>query len=295
MKKTPKKILGFLGLAFVAAMTIFAATSPNPGASAASSVVDTVVVRVLAGSPDVNITSPKSGSVFVSPNQTISFDFSKSDDVIVTMEKKMSSGTPQIYNLYASSPMQEAGSDVVTIDLSDPLYGYGEYTIKIRGTIASGVVDEDVVKFSYIPVSAKVEEDDKGKIETILSYDNDSADLDHFVINVYDDKGVLVPGLTNIIVEKPIKEVELPFAKNKVPAGKYTVSIAAFDTDGEIVYNTYDTVFVYDPVRVPNTGGLFKSMNISKTDYLITGLIVFSFAGFMGAVFIIKGTKRSKK
>ena len=295
MKKTPKRILGFLGLGLVVAMTIFAAISPNPEASAASSITDTIVVRVLSSSPDVNIDSPKSGSVFVSPNQTITFDFSKSDDVLVTMEKKMPSGSPQIYTLYSANPYQEPGNDAVSLDLSDPLYGYGEYTVRIRGNNGTGIIDEDVIKFSYIPVSAKVEEDDAGKIETILDYDNASVDLDHFVINVYDENSKLVPGLTNILVRRPIKEVELPFAQNNVPAGKYTVSIDAYDTAGEIIYNTFDTVFIYDPILVPNTGGFLKSVNISKTDYLITGLIVFSLVGVMGIVFIVRDKRNARK
>ena len=77
MKKTPKKVLGFLGLAFVAAMTIFAAALPNPEALAASSsMTDTIIVRVIAGTPDVNIIKPSSGSVFVGPEHVVSFDFS---------------------------------------------------------------------------------------------------------------------------------------------------------------------------------------------------------------------------
>ena len=192
MKKTPKKVLGFLGLGLVAVMTFFAAILPNPEALAASSVTDTITVRVLAGSPDVNIDSPKSGSIFVSPNQSIAFDFSKSDSVLVTMEKKMPSGTPQIYTLYSSSPGQVPGNDSVSLDLSEAIYGYGEYTVRIRGTLGDKLVDEDTIKFSYLPVSGDVEEDDSGKIETILNYDNDSVDLSHFVIKVYDDNGNLV-------------------------------------------------------------------------------------------------------
>ena len=294
MKKTPKTVLGFLGLVLVATMTVFAAFLPYPEALAASSVTDTIVVRVLAYSPDVNIDSPSSGLVFVNPIQTITFDYSKANDVLVTMEKKMSSGTPQVYTLFSASPNQEPGNDSVTLDLSDPLYGYGEYTIIIRGNTGP-VVDEDSIKFTYVPVSAKVEEDDTGKVETILNYDNDSVDLDHFVINVYDNDGNLVPALSGIVVEKPTKNVELPFAEKKIPAGKYTVSVAAYDTNDDLIYEAWDEVFVYDPVRVPNTGGFFESLNVSKADYLATGLIIFFTVGLSGIVFIAKNKRTSRK
>ena len=47
-----------------------------------------------------------------------------------------------------------------------------------------------------------------------------------------------------------------------------------------------------DFLAVPNTGGLFGALNISKTDYLITGVIVFLLTGIFGAVFIAKRQKK---
>ncbi len=295
MKKTPKKVLGFLGLVLVATMTIFAAFLPYPDALAVSSVTDTIVVRVLSGSPDVNINSPDSGSVFVNPNQTITFDFSKANDVLVTMEKEAPSGSPQVYTLYSASPEQAPGSDSVSLDLSEAIYGYGEYTVHIKGDNGAGVLDEDSIKFSYVPVSAKVEEDDSGKIETVLNYDDDSVDLDHFIINVYDEKGNLVPALSGIVVERPTKRVELLFAEKNIPAGSYTIAVGAYDINDELIYKTFDVVFIYDPVKVPDTGGFFRTLNISKSDYLATGLIIFFTAGFIGILFIFKNRKTSKK
>lgn len=295
MKKTPKKVLGCFGLVLVATMTIFAAFLPYPEALAVSSVTDTIVVRVLAGSPDVNINSPASGSIFVNPNQTVTFDYSKATDVLVTMEKEMPSGTPQVYTLFSGHPDQEPGNGSVNLDLSEAIYGYGEYTAIIRGDNGNGLVDEDSVKFSYVPVSAKVEEDENGKVDVILDYNEDSEDLDHFVINVYDDHGNIVSALSNITVEKPNKIVELPFAENKIPAGTYTIKVAAYDVNGELIYKTFDVVFVYDPTKVPNTGGFFKSLNISKEDYLATGLIIFFTAGITGIVFIAKNKRTSRK
>ncbi|MBO7131954.1 hypothetical protein J6V85_01655 [Candidatus Saccharibacteria bacterium] len=295
MKKTQKKVLGFLGLALVATMTIFAAVLPNPEALAASSVTDTIVVRVLAGSPDVNIDKPSSGSAFVTPTQTINFDYSKADDVLVTMEKEMPSGSPQVYTLYEGHPSQAPGSDSVALDLSNPLYGYGDYTVHIRGTSNGGLVDEDTVRFSYLPVTATVEEDDTGKVEAVLSYDDNNEDLDHFVINVYDQDGNLVTALSPIVVDRPTKRVEIPFADKKIPAGKYTVSVAAYNTSDELIYKSYDFVFVYDPVGVPNTGSLFRSLNISQADYLITGLIVFFTVGIAGLIVLTKEKRTGRK
>ena len=43
-----------------------------------------------------------------------------------------------------------------------------------------------------------------------------------------------------------------------------------------------------EDIVVPNTGGLFESLNISQSDYLITGLIIFFVVGVGGAIFIAK-------
>jgi hypothetical protein len=46
---------------------------------------------------------------------------------------------------------------------------------------------------------------------------------------------------------------------------------------------------------VPNTGGFFESLNVSKADYLATGLIIFFTVGLSGIVFIAKNKRTSRK
>lgn len=297
MKRTPKRILGFLGLILVAAMTLFAAAIPTPEASAVEGVTDTIVVRVLPSSPDVNITYPPEGTIFVSPEHTIEFDFSQVDDVLVKLGKKMPDGSIYTYPpFYEGHPAQVPGSDSANIDLSGPEYGFGEYVVIITGTVenSGGMFDEDTISFTYAPVTADVEETDAGKVFANLNYDDNNVDLDHFTITVYDENENPVPGLTGIIVNRPDKRVELPFGSD-IPNGEYTIVIGAIDKRGDLIYKTYDKVFKYEQVYVPNTGGLFKSLNIAKSDYLITGLIIFFTIGIVGLYFIAKDRKSVKK
>ena len=58
------------------------------------------------------------------------------------------------------------------------------------------------------------------------------------------------------------------------------------DTDGEGDKDKSD-------VDVPDTGGLFAGLNISKSDYLITGLAIFFLTGITGLFFIIR--KKNKR
>ena len=75
-----------------------------------------------------------------------------------------------------------------------------------------------------------------------------------------------------------------------MPTGNYTVEITAYNAEGELLYGKpYYTSVYYEAIPVPDTGGMFVGLNISKTDYLITGLIIFSVTAVLGFVFVAKG------
>lgn len=297
MDRTPKKILGFLGLGLVAGMTIFAASLPTPEAKAlsTSSVTDSIVVTV---SPppyvaSVGFLDHKEDVPYVNATQNIRFNYIGVEQIEVTLLYTDENGVTTTHTLLPSQSVAPAGgTEVLALDMMN--YGYGEFTLRLEGSGQYGS-SQDLVKFSHVPVTAKVEEDENtSDINTILDYDENSVDIDHFEINVYDENGNLVDVLSPITVNKPEKKIKLPFAENQLPAGKYTVSVSAIDPTGNTLYRSWDVVFIYEPpVSVPNTGGLFAGLNISKSDYLITGLIVFAMVGGFGMWFI--GKKSSKR
>lgn len=86
MSKTKKRILGFLGLSFVLAATVFAATLPSPDASATSSLSDTLVVRVVGAVPDVKITGIVNGKVYANPNRPFSVSYENVNHLTVTLD-----------------------------------------------------------------------------------------------------------------------------------------------------------------------------------------------------------------
>ena len=172
-------------------------------------------------------------------------------------------------------------------------YGYGDYVIRITGDHQIAASDEDSYSFSYYPFTAEVEEDDEtDNANVTLAYD-DSTAIERIEIVVLDENGNPVPDLPTITVTPPEKEAVIPFGDNDIPAGTYIIESTSYDEDGEMYTKTI--VYVFEPTRGPTTGGLFGMLNVSKEDYLTTGLFVFFLIGLAGVFYIAKANKSSKK
>ena len=302
MKKTKKRVLGLLGLILVAITTIFAAFLPTPEASATdtTTVTDTITVRVVGDTPDVAITSPivESGErlIFVIPDQDLSFIWSNTEYVAITVHYTNKDGETrdtQIYSLH--DPKYQPGDLTYLIDFLGSEYGYGEYRVDIEGVGFGGVTDEDSVEFSFYPVYGETfEGEENGLIYLDLHYDTESENIETIKVNIYDENGNLVSEMSPITVQSPNTEVELPFAENNMPTGNYRIEIVAYDEDGEVLYLPYYTNAYYKAIPVPDTGAPSIILNISKTDYLVTGLIIFLLLAIFGIIFVAKGRSNKK-
>ncbi|MBR3052295.1 hypothetical protein IKG60_01585 [Candidatus Saccharibacteria bacterium] len=191
-----------------------------------------------------------------------------------------------------------AGVQAKDINISTSDYGYGDYVVRVTGTGISGS-DEDSVLFRYYPVSAEVTEDtETGDYYADLSYNADdgtetsTGQVSKIVISVYDENGNPVEGMSSIEVTPPTTRVKLPFAEDGLKSGKYEIRIAAYDREGELLYKPYVVWVEYSAILVPDTGDIFRGLNISKIDYLTTGLIIFGIVAVAGFVFISKNDKR---
>lgn len=182
-----------------------------------------------------------------------------------------------------------------TIDISKSDYGYGKYVVRAKGTGYADAYDEDLVMFYYLPVYAEIEEDEDNNTYYVdLEYTADDGtpesegEVVKIVLNVYDGDGNLVTELSPITVYPPTTRVEIPIADTDLPSGEYTVEVIAYNADGEQLYEPYILKFYYEAIAVPDTGALFGNLNISKTDYLITGLLIFLSAAGLGIAFVMK-------
>ena len=298
MKKTPKKVLGTLGLLLVAATTVFAAFLPLPSASAANSVVDTVIVRVIGNTPMVDITDPGSDEAIAHAQQQINYNYENVEKVTAVLEYTDKYGNPHRDILGEYPVSEEYGTGILDLDLSS--YEYGDYVLKMIGKGVNGLEYEDAITLYYYPVTTELNyNEDTNDTYVILDYDLDDEDIDTLVIDVYDEKGNLMTPLSPIKVKRGTTVVELPLEEYNTPEGKYTIRTTAYDAEGVALYKPYDMILNYTIHRtspdVPNTGAMtFGKLNISKTDYLVTGLIIFSIVG-VGGIYLITHNKRSRK
>ncbi len=303
MNRTHKKFLGFLGLFLVIATTIFAAFLPGPATSATSSVTDTIVVRVVGAVPRVDFIDAEMGKIYTTPNQSFSFSYENIATATVTIRYTDVNGVTHTYPLNADPYDLDYGVGDMNFSLNlAERYGYGDYIITVAGDGTSGA-DEDSISFSYYPVYGEATENEDGNINLGLEYDPDDetgsgdGEVANIIVKVYDEEGNLVTPLSPVTVTPPTTSIELPFSDYDLPSGTYTIEITAYDRDGNELYKAYLTYVIYESktIPVPDTGELFKNLNISRVDYLITGLIIFSLVGVGGAIFINKRSKRTTK
>ena len=297
MTKQHKNIFGLFGLLMVAFTTTFAASLPPVAAAneAVTSITDTISVRVIGDTPEIVITNPKSVDgepiEFVDPNQTVDFEFVNIDTRDLYLTYVDADGTPTEEHTVLEPVDYYPGEESFLYDLSE--YGYGEFTVKMTGDGIAGPT-EKAINFSYLPLIATIEreEDDAGNPSVHLEYNPD--DVKSAVIEVLDKDGN--PIFAPITVDPMTNDVILPFFENKIKSGDYTIKVTAFDADGEMIYGPYSRLLSgWSSLHIPDTGALFQNLNISRTDYLLTGLIIFSITAVFSLIFTIKNKKNRAK
>ena len=310
MKKTQKNLLGMFGLSIVVAPTVFAACLPGPAASAAGSVTDTVTVRVVGDEPKVDITGVESGSVITNGDQTAEIIFEVVDELVVELKYTDKDGHVSTDIIHHQNYDYEPDDITIPLNLLD--VGYGEYVITAIGYGPDGMYDDDAITFEYIPVAGTATPNEETG-DPVVDLDFVPGDGTHpngvetIIINVYDEDGNLIDELSGIEVNKNDDQITLPFSENGLPDGNYTIELIALNANGDELYKPYIIDFKYtgggeEPVvpdsgktDVPDTGGLFSGLNISNSDYLITGLLIFFTVGIGGAIFIVKRNQKSSK
>lgn len=321
MKRTRKKVLGLFCLGLVVAMTVFAAILPAPETQATTTVTDVIQVRVVGSVPDVNMSGIVNESIFTSSDHSITVTYENVNDLDIKVKYKDADGVEYITSLlegldghvdyYAGevtvnfdfiagtySYINKDGEEVIL-----PLegYGYGEYYITTTGIGWEGAEDSDYTSFSLLPVygdvdQEQVEEDYEYHLNLHYTPKDETGtggEVTHIVVEVYDKNGNKVI-FSPLEVDAPEDRIELPFADYGLEDGKYTIKIYAYDEDKLLYKNPYviEMDYVAKVPKVPDTGELLQGLNISQTDYLITGLMIFGLVAVCGVVFIMKNDKK---
>lgn len=325
MKRNTKRVLGLLGLVLVVAMTVFATFLPGPEASATTSVTDTMSLRVLDGKPSADIRKFEDGdaqgdNVTSSLDQPVIIDYTHMSEFNITITEinpDGSEGESTEISHVVLTPEEENGtySQSLRDYLSD--YGYGKYKITVEGIGIDGMVVKDSREFEFVAATTTVIQDEEtGSAIVDINYgDNgdtglsDDEKVAKIVIDVYDEyghpvvardeNGNEIPGVFPITIfpSDSSSHIEIPFEDYNLPSGKYLIKVTSYNAAGDVLYRPLTKELNYQALPVPSaadTGGLFKNMNISQTDYLITGVGIFLVVGIGGAIFINKRSKASR-
>ena len=289
MKKTHKKAAGLFGLLLVVAMTIFAATLPDtPKASAITdSITDTLQIRVVGDTPNAKFVVPSENVNTSDPNQSYKVSYENITDLTIKLvytDEEGVSGEEIILGSYDDLDFYPGD---VTNDLNLADYGYGKFVLSTYGSGFNGEgVYLDGISFTYVPIIVSASQnEDTGLVDaSIEEYGDDVETVDIYFEGEY---------LKTVSRSDFGKTIKLSLGRHD--SGYYSLVFIAKDGEGKVLGTSYKALFYYNIIYVPDTGGLFKNINISKADYLITGLIIFFTFGIAAFVMIARRDKKTGK
>lgn len=146
------------------------------------------------------------------------------------------------------------------------------------------------------PVNTTTKEDTVTEVEVDI-YDKNGnvvriikGDRATGLVSVYDENGRLLFTIPDGF--KDSRKLTIPL--DGLEYGDYTAVITFKNEFGRIVGNTKTLIIKYydgGAIIVPDTGGFFQGLNISREDYLITGLIVFMVIGVVAFGVVARNRK----
>ena len=259
MTNTHKKVLGFVGLGLVAAITTVAANLQVPEVSALDSVSDNLQVRVLAGEPNVTIASI-SGSVVTDPNYSITVDYENISSLRATLVNRNADNEIIWNEMIFNEPTTMApGEKVVDLNLDD-YGGKGDFTITFTGIGDGSVPVEKIVTFTYTNTGPSVDpEDDKPSIDPEVPK-SVTTKLD---VYIYDDmSGTLQE---HRVIDNPSESQNIDLST--LGDGLYRIELSGVDKNGNPTINESSLVLNGSGVDAPVK---FEAQSEPFTHVLVT-------------------------
>ena len=305
MQNTTKKFLGIVGLALVVLLTICAYLIPTEGAYAEESTViagtDTLRVTVYGEDqyPSIVIDSPTTEELTTSPEIPITFTYENASRVDFILKYEDEDGNPVEVALPSFTPDPStldpefgyaSGTDTVTPDIRALGLTYGHYVLEVKSGSPIGESTGDSIEFDYVPAIVTQTGTDENTNDPIVEVEHDEG-VKKVEIMPVDENG-------NPLLDEPIvveiapdgsgdypagtETVTLPFTGGGISTGDYTLIVTAYDDTDEPIDSPRDSypVNYVQPLApdVPDTGVFTGGLNIAKSDYIITALLVFGIA-----------------
>lgn len=186
----------------------------------------------------------------------------------------------------------EEGDEVATGSVDNP---NGQVTLPLDG-LPAGDYEADLTYYDKDgnvigSETIRVTKSDDGETITVKVPSEDFKPVDKTVIEVWKD-GVKVD---EIEVPNGGGDIRIPI--EDYGTGEYEIIVKYYDKDGNLIGTGSSFRVTVDQIPnagAPDTGGLFKNLDISRTDYLATALLVF-FVFAAVAVGVVTTNHKSSK
>lgn len=260
----------------------------------------------------VVITKDKDGNIIETKTITAIVDKGTGIRPAIPVEIENHEGTSEVVieikdsdgNVVQSETITNPTPGTVNVDVSG--LPSGDYTVtttyydengNVISATDSGLTISDTNGQTNVPVDTVVD-----SVTTIEAYIYDKngdvvrvlrANRATGLVEVYDANGNLLFTINN-----GYKNGKLTISMEGLAYGDYTGLIMFRDANGRLVGDTIPLTIKYygkEPVIVPDTGSFFQGLNITREDYLITGLIVFMVISAVAFGIVMKNRNHSNK
>lgn len=284
MKKTKKRLLGFLGLAVIVVAGLVAYRTVNYDAEAVSSITDEIIVKVYDKYPHVKITDPANEAILVGAPHTITYEWENSQYADFTLSYNGTVITTWHEDYGHFEPGEHpTGSGSHDISLNE----YGKYILSVSAVGEAGPVFTDSIAIYRLSTSVSyIGANDDNDPRFNIQYEPEIKKLE---VQIFSEDGTQqITDLITIDVPEGStsleKLIEMPAG---TPTGRYKIVVNGLDAENKIISDSSFTFFEYNsPIAVPDTGQNRLNLNIARTDFLITGLLIF-FAATIAAIFLL--------
>lgn len=331
MRKTKKQLLGLAGLLAVGVMTAVAYSMPAPDAAAASedgvytcdnndpdnpcpSKSEGVNLQVLVTSPNTSmkIIKPQDKTITVGSSVPMEVIFSESNSLEFYLTRQSDGQRIDLPGYTTTQPSGTYSSSIDTTGLA-----FGEYLFHAVAHGNNAATADDTSSFEYRAITAAFE-GNKENGDPILGI-NLNEKVNKVSVQIYNKKGepLFVDANGN---ETPLlmdrNDIDpttgkitatMPFKHYDADTGDYTATVTAYNNNDEVISMVTAATYYTNPERpvdptkpvdpstpdVPNTGILrIGNLNITRLDYLLTGLIAFGVAACFALYLVFRKKHR---
>lgn len=303
MRVTTKQLLGFGGLALVIGLTAIAYNLPTSAISVGAD--SDIYVEVYSNTFETVIERPLDGDIYTDAEVSFQEIHSNAANVKYYLTYIDKDGNKTVHELTGEEVIPAAGTTEsatkrFTLNL-DEYGGYGQYIFRSVVTASDGRTREDAVQFKYAAINAEQQDVSVSEAQDSVSFRvYYSSGVKSISYQIYDADGKEVSRSYSAVTDSPetggYLDLTRALRELSLGSGRYTILIYGYATtdasgeplDSDSVYFDYTAP---DVPSIPDTGSIISALNISKADYLITGLIGFSLISII-ALFVIRRSRR---